>query len=93
MTPFRLIAAALLGLVLCAYAQEPGARAQTVLRVSTWVPPEHEVNRTLLPGWGRAIERATGGRVRLSIDYDRGAPNRQFDLVRDGRVDIGDVFH
>lgn len=93
MTPFRLIAAALLGLVLCAYAQEPGARAQTVLRVSTWVPPEHEVNRTLLPGWGRAIERATGGRVRLSIDYDRGAPNRQFDLVREGRVDIGYVFH
>ncbi|BBK41328.1 ABC transporter substrate-binding protein [Allostella vacuolata] len=71
-----------------ALAQEP-----RVLRLSTWVPPGHELNRSVFPAWARSVERATGGRVRIAMEYNLAAPNAQFDLVRDGRADIGYVFH
>ncbi len=72
---------------------DAGAAGQTVLRLSTWVPPDHELNRTVFPAWGRSVERATEGRVRIAIEHNLAAPNRQFDLVREGKADIGYVFH
>lgn len=71
-----------------AAAQEP-----RVLRLSTWVPPGHEMNRSVFPTWARSVERATNGRVRVAMEHNLAAPDRQFDLVRTGRADIGYVFH
>jgi TRAP-type C4-dicarboxylate transport system substrate-binding protein len=71
----------------------PAARGETVLRLSTWVPPTHELNRTVFPAWARSVERVTQGRVRVVIEHNLAAPNRQFDLVRDGKADVGYVFH
>ncbi|MCC7271459.1 MAG: TRAP transporter substrate-binding protein [Alphaproteobacteria bacterium] len=89
MTTFRiLITAAVLAVGVVA-----GARAETVLRLSTWVPPEHELNRTVFPTWARQVQWATGGRVRVEIAHNLAPPNRQFELIRDGRADVGYVFH
>ncbi|BBK33226.1 TRAP-type C4-dicarboxylate transport system substrate-binding protein [Stella humosa] len=87
----------LLGLAfLAVIALSPGAtsaQGTTVLRLSTWVPPGHELNRTVFPTWARSVERVTDGRVKVEIQHDLAAADRQFDLVRDGKADIGYVFH
>ena len=90
--PMRSLAAVSAGLLLLssivAQAQEP-----RVLRLSTWVPPAHELNRSVFPTWARSVERATDGRVRVSIEHNLAAPDQQFELVRSGRADVGYVFH
>ena len=82
---FRLGAAALLLAVAPVMAQ-----AETVeLKVSTYLPPNHTVNKEL-EVWGQEIEKRSGGRLTLRIypAAQLGPVQRQFDLARNGQADL-----
>lgn len=67
--------------------------ASTVLRVGTWLPPSHPQNSIVLPTWGKWIDEATSGRVKLQLEFGMGHPKTMFDLVEDGVVDASWSFH
>jgi TRAP-type C4-dicarboxylate transport system substrate-binding protein len=68
------------------------ALSQTVLTMSSWVPPSHGLTKDLLPGWAAAVEKATQGRVKLQmLPKHPSAPQGTFDSVRDGLVDVSFV--
>jgi TRAP-type C4-dicarboxylate transport system substrate-binding protein len=69
------------------------AVAETVLRVATWLPPAHIMNATVWPTWGKWVEEATEGRVKIKLEYSMGHPKSMFDLVEDGVVDASWSYH
>lgn len=70
------------------------AAAQTVLRLSSWAPPQHPVTTEIMGGWARDVERVTDGKVKVEIlKTPVGAPASYFDLVRNGVVDVSFVTH
>jgi TRAP-type C4-dicarboxylate transport system substrate-binding protein len=79
-------------LVFCA-ALSASAVADTVLRVATWLPPGHTMNADMWPTWGKWIEKATEGRVKIQLEYGMGHPKSMFDLVEDGVVDASYSYH
>jgi TRAP-type C4-dicarboxylate transport system substrate-binding protein len=87
----RLISLALLGL--CGLLLiTPTAEAQTTLTMSSWVSPQHHLTAVVLQGWANEVERATQGRVKLSmLPKHPSAPPGTFDAVRDGLVDVSYV--
>ena len=74
-------------------ALSASAVAETVLRVATWLPPGHAMNAEMWPTWGKWIEEATEGRVKLKLEYGMGHPKSMFDLVEDGVVDASFSYH
>ena len=75
------IAAALMGLA-------GAASAQTVLNVSTWLPPTH--GATIAQNqWCEAVEKETKGSVKCNLlPKAVSAPPGTFDAVRDGLADV-----
>lgn len=69
------------------------AVAETVLRVATWLPPAHIMNAKVWPTWGKWVEEATEGRVKIKLEYGMGHPKSLFDLVEDGVVDASWSYH
>ncbi|MBA5777201.1 TRAP transporter substrate-binding protein [Stappia sp. F7233] len=70
------------------------AAAETTLRVSNWLPPSHPIVRDILEPWGRQVEEATGGSVKVEIMASPiGKPPAQFDLIKSGAADIGYGVH
>ncbi|WP_461538414.1 TRAP transporter substrate-binding protein [Spongorhabdus nitratireducens] len=69
------------------------AWAETQLRVATWLSPTHTMNKDVLPTWGKWIEDATEGRVKVKLEYDVGHPKSLVDMVEDGAVDASWTFH
>jgi TRAP-type C4-dicarboxylate transport system substrate-binding protein len=70
------------------------AWAQTVLRYNWWIPPNHLTRTKIMDPWARQVEEATQGRVRIEFTATSlGAPQRQFDLVRDGVADLAMGVH
>lgn len=68
------------------------AHAQTTLTMSSWVPPSHGLTKEFLPGWAAMVEKATQGRVKLTmLPKHPSAPPGTFDAVRDGLVDVSFV--
>ncbi len=68
--------------------------AQTTLTVSTWVPPQHQINVTMLPQWFKLVDEATEGRVKFRVlPKTAGATAGQVDAVRDGLADVGYTAH
>jgi TRAP-type transport system periplasmic protein len=69
-----------------------GASAQTVLTMSSWVPPTHSLTRDVLVVWSKQVEAATNGRVKFEMlpKHPSAAPGT-FDAVRDGLVDVSFV--
>jgi TRAP-type transport system periplasmic protein len=66
----------------------PVAAQQTVLRYSSWFPPQHSIN-TALAEWIRNVETATEGRVTIEyLPATVGTPLNQFDVAADGLADI-----
>ena len=61
--------------------------------VGSWLPPTHPMNAEVLPTWGKWINEATEGRVKLRIEYHSGHPKDVFDGVEDGTYDAGWSFH
>ena len=68
------------------------APAQTVLTMSSWVPPSHSLTRDVLAVWATQVEAATSGRVKFQMlpKAPAAAPGT-FDAVRDGLVDVSFV--
>jgi TRAP-type C4-dicarboxylate transport system substrate-binding protein len=68
------------------------AQAQTVLTMSSWVPPTHHLTRDVLSVWAANVEKATNGRVKFQmLPKHPSAPPGTFDAVRDGLVDVSFV--
>ncbi|HEX4236022.1 MAG TPA: TRAP transporter substrate-binding protein [Caldimonas sp.] len=68
------------------------ASAQTVLTMSSWVPPTHSLTRDVLVVWAKEVEKATNGRVKFEmLPKHPSAPPGTFDAVRDGLVDVSFV--
>ena len=71
------------------------ARAEPVaLKVSHYLPPNHTFQRELAQ-WGDSLARESQGQLTLNIfpASQLGPVNRQFDLVRNGVVDIAVGLH
>jgi TRAP-type C4-dicarboxylate transport system substrate-binding protein len=65
------------------------ASAQTVLKVSNWIPMQHSYNTEVVGPWAAQIEKATQGRVKLEIlPKVVGTPGTQYEVARDGLADI-----
>lgn len=69
------------------------AHAAKILNVSSWAPPTHMINSIVWPTWGKWIEDATEGRVKIKIEYNLASPLKQFGVVRDGIADASWIFH
>ena len=68
------------------------AAAQTTLTMSSWVSPQHHLTAVVLQGWANEVEKATQGRVKLTmLPKHPSAPPGTFDAVRDGLVDVSYV--
>jgi len=67
--------------------------AEKVMKIGTWLPPTHFMNAKVLPTWGKWIEEATEGRVKIKIENSNGHPKALFDLVQDGVYDSSWSFH
>jgi TRAP-type C4-dicarboxylate transport system substrate-binding protein len=69
-----------------------GASAQTVLTMSSWVPPTHSLTRDVLVVWAKEVEKATHGRVKFEmLPKAPASPPGTFDAVRDDLVDVSFV--
>jgi TRAP-type C4-dicarboxylate transport system substrate-binding protein len=69
------------------------AGAQTVLTVSSWVPPTHMLAETLKE-WCGMLEQKTSGKTRCNIlPRAVAAPPGTFDAVRNGLADISFTVH
>jgi TRAP-type transport system periplasmic protein len=68
------------------------ASAQTVLTMSSWVPPSHALTKDMLVGWANEVEKASNGRIKFQMlpKHPSAAPGT-FDAVRDGLVDVSYV--
>ena len=66
------------------------AQAQTTtLTLSSWVPPTHFVSRDILQPWMAEVEKATEGRVKISmLPKAVGSPPQHWELARKGVADI-----
>lgn len=70
------------------------AQAETTIRVHTWASPKHHINSVILPAWKAAVEKATNGRVTVTISYPpKMPPPRVFDRVAAGIADVGWSLH
>jgi len=82
-----LFRSALLGATLTALLGT--ASAQTVLKVSNWIPMQHSYNTEVVIPWAAQIDKITQGRVKLEIlPKVVGTPGTQYEVARDGLADI-----
>lgn len=65
-----------------------------VLKVSTFLPPNHTFNRAL-EAWSEVLKEKTGGELSLELftSGQLGPPNRQYELAKSGVVDLTVVLH
>jgi TRAP-type C4-dicarboxylate transport system substrate-binding protein len=72
----------------------PGqAFAAKEMRIGSWLPPKHTMNKDVLPTWGKWISEATEGRVTIKIEYPGGHPKAMLGNVQDGVFDAAWTFH
>jgi TRAP-type C4-dicarboxylate transport system substrate-binding protein len=83
---------ALTALALIGAVAAPALAQTTTLTMSSWVSPQHHLTSVVLQGWANEVEKATGGRVKLTmLPKHPSAPPGTFDAVRDGLVDVSYV--
>jgi len=93
-TMTKTIRTSLKGLVLSAGVLASSmAFSETILRVGTWLPPTNAQNAVVWPTWGKWVEEATEGRVKVKLEYGLGHPKTLFQLVEDGVVDASFSYH
>lgn len=73
---------------LSAYADDP-----IIMHVATAGPPGHVQNSVVFPTWGKWIEEATEGRVKIKLEYGLGDQSSYFTLVEDGVADAAWSYH
>src|SRR5437867_11933508 len=85
----RLVVGVVIGCVVGA----PGALAQTTtLTMSSWVSPQHHLTANVLQGWANEVEKATGGRVKLTmLPKHPSAPPGTFDAATASLLDLSYV--
>jgi len=82
----------LTALALIGAVAAPALAQTTALTMSSWVSPQHHLTSVVLQGWANEVEKATGGRVKLTmLPKHPSAPPGTFDAVRDGLVDVSYV--
>jgi TRAP-type C4-dicarboxylate transport system substrate-binding protein len=65
------------------------AQDVTTLRMSTWVGPQHHLAADTLPVWFQAVEEASGGTLKITLDpAPIASPPEQYDIVRKGAADL-----
>jgi TRAP-type C4-dicarboxylate transport system substrate-binding protein len=65
------------------------AFAQTELTMSNWVAPNHPVVKYMMEPWAAQVEKATAGRVKVTmLPKPIAAPNQHYDAVISGQVDV-----
>ena len=58
------------------------------LRVANWLPPVHHMTDTLR-GWADELEKSSGGEIKVEVlKTPLAKPNGQYDLAKNGVVDI-----
>lgn len=64
------------------------------LKISSYLPPNHALNAEL-DAWGKELAEKSGGELTVQIypAGQLGPVNRQYDMVRDGVVDVSVVLH
>ncbi|WP_241234972.1 TRAP transporter substrate-binding protein [Amphritea opalescens] len=67
--------------------------ATQILRIATWASPQHPQNSVVFPTWGKWVEEATQGRVKVVLEYGLGHPKTMFELVEDNVVDASWSYH
>lgn len=93
MKAIRLLGAGLAVTAATAMFGTSALAAEKTMRVGSWLPPTHTMNADVLPTWGKWIEEATEGRVKLKIEYGGGHPKALIDQVQDNAVDAAWTFH
>jgi len=84
----RIIRAVLTATLFCGVAT---AKAQTVWKFSSWVPPTHPIVEMVWKGWIEQVKTATQGRVVIELAPPLGKPEAHYDLVRNGVADVGNI--
>lgn len=81
----RAAAAVLVG----SFAFAAPAAAETNLTLSSWLPPKHPIVADMIKPWIAAVEKETGGNVKIKIlAKPLGKPPAHFDLAKDGLADV-----
>ncbi|ERP90750.1 C4-dicarboxylate ABC transporter substrate-binding protein [Labrenzia sp. C1B10] len=86
---FKIVGAAAVSLSLSVSALS----AETVLKISSWLPPTHSVNTGIFANLINMMEEATGGEVSGELVFGLAPPPAQMDLVLDGAADMAIIFH
>ena len=86
---FKIVGAAAVSLSLSVSALS----AETVLKISSWLPPTHSVNTGIFANLITMMEEATGGEVSGELVFGLAPPPAQMDLVLDGAADMAIIFH
>ncbi|MDA4848572.1 TRAP transporter substrate-binding protein [Hoeflea poritis] len=75
--------------VLSSVLSLPALAQDTVLRVSSWLPPSHPIVRDMVLPWSEDVAAATEGRVTIQLlDAPLGPPPAHMDLAMAGAADI-----
>lgn len=78
---------ALIGAALTALLAPAGA--QTVLKLSNWIPMQNPYNSEAVVPWAAQVEKVTQGRVKVEfLPKVVGTPATQYEVARDGLADI-----
>lgn len=72
----------------------PAAAEDTVINVSSWLPPQHTLLVNTLKPWAEEVTKRTDGRVTFRwLPKPVAAPPSTVDAVRDGLADLSYVVH
>lgn len=70
------------------------ASAETMLRMSSWLPPQHVLHKDVMQVWAKEVAEASGGRLRINtLPKPVAAPPGTFDAVADGIVEVAFNVH
>ncbi|MBP0615723.1 TRAP transporter substrate-binding protein [Jiella mangrovi] len=85
-----IIRAALAGAIIAA-ASGYAAAQDVTLRIHQMLPPQATIPHDVLAPWGEAVEKESGGRIKVELYPSMqlgGTPPELFDQARDGVVDV-----
>ena len=69
------------------------AMAETVLTVSSWAGPNHNMNSVTFPRINDILKECSGGDLSLKVEFGLAPPPAQYDTVRDGVADMTWIVH
>jgi len=69
------------------------ASAETVLTVSSWAGPNHNINSVTFPRINEILQECSGGDLSLKVEFGLAPPPAQYDTVRDGVADMTWIVH